>query len=166
MENWKVINDFQAYEVSDYGRIRRCYKNGKIVIMKPWFNKQGYLQVHLCKNGKHHPKTIHRLVALHFIDNPDNLPQVNHKDECKTNNCVTNLEWCTSQYNLTYGTRIQKAAKTCYKPIKQYDLDGNFIRRWDSITEAAKQLMISQGNLSSCLKGKFKTMGGYKWSYE
>ena len=88
------------------------------------------------KNGKVKAELIHRLVAIAFIPNPNELPQVNHKDENKDNNCADNLEWCDTKYNNTYGTRLYRAAESCKKPIYCVELDKVF----DSGTEAAKEL--------------------------
>jgi hypothetical protein len=119
IEIWKPVNDYEGlYEVSNLGRIRSLdrveiiatrwgstterFHKGKI--LKPQLDGRGnYLHVTL---GRNNTKQVHRLVADAFIPNINNYPQINHKDEDKTNNCVDNLEWCTAQYNNTYGTRI------------------------------------------------------------
>lgn len=112
--------------------------------MKPQ-NHGNYLKVSLtAKNGKIKQENIHRLVALAFIENPNNLPFVNHKDEDKHNNNVDNLEWCDAKYNNTYGTRIVKAAQTLkesqgYKDIIQMDLEGKVIAIYPSRAEAQRQ---------------------------
>lgn len=105
-EIWKEIQDYPGYKVSNLGRVMN--KHGRI--MKPSNHKQGYKLIGLKKDKKLYCRQVHRLVALAFIPNPDNLPQVNHKDECKTNNCVDNLEWCDAKYNINYGTGIQRHA--------------------------------------------------------
>lgn len=106
---------------------------------------------------------IHRLVAETYIPNPEGLPQVNHKDENKVNNCLQNLEWCDAKYNINYGTRNDKVASSRKKPILQYDLEGNLIREWLSATDVGKE---AQANICSCLKGKIKTAYGYIWKYK
>ena len=99
-EEWKVIEGYDfAYRVSSFGRVEGT--NG---LMKPYDNGYGYLIVELRKQGKKKHKRVHRLVAEAFIENPTLLPEVNHKDENKHNNAVTNLEWCTSSYNKRYGS--------------------------------------------------------------
>ncbi len=119
MEIWKEIKGYEGlYEVSDLGRVRSLdryvsYVNGqkhlhKGKVLSPGVSN-GYLQVSLCKNGEIKHPLVHRLVADAFIPNPDNLPQVNHKDENPSNNMVVNLEWCSSEYNINYGGRTQKA---------------------------------------------------------
>lgn len=125
-EIWKDIPKYEKlYQVSNYGRVkslkrvvscncRNQYKTFKISytkkekILKGRKDKDGYLEVNLCKNGKHSNYKIHRLVALLFINNTNNYDQVNHKDENKLNNNVNNLEWCNAKYNCNYGTRINR----------------------------------------------------------
>lgn len=125
----------------------------------------GYYIFHL-KNYKGEFVNVyhHRLVAEVFIPNPLNLPEVNHKDEDKSNCSASNLEWCTMQYNACYGSRLNKFRK----PILQYSLEGDFIKEWDSQSTASRILGISQPNLSQCLNPNSyrKSCGGYKWKYK
>ena len=126
-EIWKPVIGYEGlYEVSNLGRVRSVdrlvkYSNGQIhlhkgrILSPGLVHKLGYLQVALCNNGKIKHKMVYRLVAEAFLPNPDNLPQVNHKDENPFNNCVDNLEWCTIEYNINYGTRIQKVTETNIK---------------------------------------------------
>ena len=169
-EIWKDINGFEGiYQISDKGNIRSLDRkiicsNGSIRFqrgsgIKPYINKQGYRTVVLHNIGKHKMCRICRLVAEAFIPNPQNLPQVNHKDENKTNNCLQNLEWCDAKYNINYGTKIDRQKK----PILQYDLDGNFIREWSSATDVSKE---AQENICKCLKGIRKTAYGFIWKYK
>ena len=118
-EIWKDIVGYEGlYQVSNLGNVKRLkgYKGrgkGYIVeehLIKPSINSHGYQNVVLCKNGKTKTFSMHRLVAIAFLDNSDNLPEVNHKDEDKTNNCVDNLEWCDRVYNNNYGTRNKKCS--------------------------------------------------------
>ena len=118
MEEWKSIPGYEGlYEVSNLGRVRsveRCDRfNRKIVskILKPNY-VSGYLRVGMYKNKTFKYYLIHRLVAQAFLPNPDNLPQVNHKDEDKSNNRVDNLEWCDRSYNMNYGTVQQRRIQT------------------------------------------------------
>lgn len=100
IEEWRDIKGYEGlYQVSNLGKVRN--KKGKV--LKQYRNNKGYPCVHMYKNNKYKTKNVHRLVAISFIENPNNLPQVNHKDEDKTNNVVTNLEWCTNKYNCNYG---------------------------------------------------------------
>ena len=122
MEEWRSIPGYEGlYEVSNLGRVRSLdryvkYSNGNIHLHKGKVlslgkNTDGYLKVHLKCNTKCKTITVHRLVALTFIPNPDNLPCVNHKDEDKTNNRVENLEWCTQQYNLNYNGVLKRRSQ-------------------------------------------------------
>lgn len=126
-EIWKPVKGFEGYyEVSNLGRVRsidrvvvdnvrNCERllKGKILIQRD--NSNGYKGVMFCKEHKLYNKYVHRLVAEAFIPNKDNLPQVNHKDEDKSNNRVDNLEWCTSFYNNEYGTRKKRWYETRIK---------------------------------------------------
>ena len=112
MEEWRDIKGYEGkYKISSYGKVKSLkHKDEKL--LKPSYDKDGYKQVILCDNGKDKKWFIHRLVAIHFLPNPNNLPQVNHKDEDKANNVVENLEWCTCKYNINYGTAKNKKAKS------------------------------------------------------
>ena len=125
-EIWRSIECYEGlYEVSNTGQVRsldryvkgkgKSYRLQKGKMLSPIKNKDGYLQVNLCCNGKYKIFLVHRLVTKTFIPNPDNLPEVNHKDEDKTNNSVDNLEWCDRSYNNNYGTRKDKARDTAIK---------------------------------------------------
>ena len=127
-EIWKDIPNFEGlYQVSNLGNIKgldryvnsaiknnnRVKRKGKLLKQ---YNKRGYFQVSLSKNHKRYYFNVHRLVAIAFLPNPDNLPQVNHKDENPLNNILSNLEWCTAKYNCNYGTRNSKIPnKTSFK---------------------------------------------------
>ena len=137
------------------------YRNKKF--LKLWTNRDGYLTVSLWKDGKGKNYKVHRLAAMAYIPNPENLPQVNHKDENKENNCLQNLEWCGAKYNTNYGTCITKRSNSCKKPILQFDLDGNFIREWGSATDVGRKV---KGNICNCLKGKLPSAYGYIWKYK
>lgn len=126
IEEWRPIEGYEGlYEVSSYGRVRsldryvrtcyEAYKLQKGKILSPAKDKFGYLKVVLNCNGKHKTINVHRLVAEAFIPNPDNFPQVNHRDEDKTNNIVDNLEWCDAKYNISYGSRNIRRRETLIK---------------------------------------------------
>ena len=113
MEEWKAIPGYEGlYEVSNMGNVRNVRRNTLLRLSK---TNNRYVRVSLCKNGIKTGLTVHRLVAEAFIPNPDNLPEVNHKDEDKTNNNVENLEWCDHKYNMNYGTRNIRAKETAIK---------------------------------------------------
>lgn len=172
-EIWRPIRDYEGYyEVSNFGRVRSLdrwikLKDGrnrlqKGKIIKADKTKNGYLRVMLCKNHKQKHFSIHRLVAQAFIPNPHNYPIINHKDECKTNNRVDNLEYCDISYNNSYGTRNERISIGLSKPILQFDLEGNFIKEWSSMMEASRN-GFGQGNICNCCNGKLKNYKGYIW---
>ena len=175
MEIWKDIEGYEGlYQVSNLGRVkslgRYINNNGglyfrKEKIMKVCKDKKGYNVCGLSKNNN--PKTlkVHRLVASAFIPNPNNLPQVNHRNEDKTDNRVDNLEWCDNDYNRNYGTRNKRASVSCRKTILQISLEGDLLRKWDSAIEVEKELGFNNSSITKCCKGKQKTCGGYKWHY-
>ena len=181
MEQYKDIEGYEGiYQVSNEGNVKSLNYNhtGNERILRPAVNRSnGYLQVILWKDCKRKHHQVHRLVASAFIDNLDNLPQVNHKDECKTNNCVDNLEWCTCEYNQNYGTRNQRISETHTNgklsiPIDMLTKDGELIRTFPSLHEAERWLRANgfpkarQSAISSCCKGKlYKSCYGFKWRY-
>ena len=163
MEQWKPIKGYEElYEVSNLGRVKSLPRNGTIKeekILKQYVDRYGYLYVGL-RNKKVKKCKVHRLVAEAFIFNPNNLPQVNHKDENKQNNCVNNLEFCTSKYNVNYGHRAEKVSKkvVCIKFNGEKQI-------FKSSTEAGKTLSIDSSSITKCCKGKRETAGGYVWRY-
>ena len=167
MEIWKDIKDYEGlYQISNYGRVKSFPRKGtelKEKIIKVRQNNYGYLVVGLCKNNFRKYYLIHRLVAKAFIPNPDNLPCVNHKDENPKNAKATNLEWCTHKYNINYGTVQKRRSAQSQKVINQFDLNGNLIKRWNSILEAKTALNLK--SISACCRRKQKTAGGYIWKY-
>lgn len=162
---YKLIEAFEDYMVSSDGKVYSL-KRGKMKEMKPWVSKGGYLYAVLCSNGRHVTKSIHRLVARAFISNPDNLPEVNHKDEVKSNNCAGNLEWCTSEYNNNFGSRGERVVKALINhPAKSTPVvcveTGEV---YPSVREAERQTGVDDSSISSCLNGKYKSAGGYHWA--
>lgn len=155
IEEFRDIPGYEGlYEVSNLGRVRR---DGKI--LKLTKNAKGYFYLNLCKNGIVRKFLVHRLVALAFLPNPQNLPMINLKDEDKTNNAVSNLEWCTVQYNNSYSQS---------KPVLQFDKSGNFINEYPSVIEASRITRINRHDISQCCRGVYhhKTAGGYLWKYK
>lgn len=124
--------------------------------------RNGYMYVYLNKNAKGKNCRVHRLIAESFIDNPNNLPQVNHIDGNKQNNRVDNLEWCTSKENIRHSYKLGLSNNYKIK-VNQYDLKGNFIKTFESITRASTETGISTGNISACINGKRKTAEKYIW---
>ena len=176
-EIWKSINETNGYyEISNLGNVRtidryaRVCGGGKRLVngkpIKPMICSNGYLELQASVEGKRRIFMIHRLVAQYFIPNPNNLPEVNHKDENPQNNCADNLEWCTPKYNCNYGTRNQRCwDKVIKKPVKQLSLDGKIIKQYISATEAQKCTGVDRTQISRVCKGKNITAGGYKWEY-
>ena len=164
MEIWKNIEGYEGlYQVSNEGMIKSLGNNKtrKEKILKPVENKDGYLYVKLCKNCEYKNYFIHRLVADAFIPNQDNLPEVNHKDEDKTNNRVENLEWCNRKYNVNYGTRNLKSSISLGKKV--LCIETGII--YNSIKEAERQTGISNSNIVKACKGKYKNAGSFHWKY-
>ena len=167
VSNCGRIKSLDTYRKGKNGSIRFC--KGKI--LKPGTTKNGYLLVGLYKNGKVKFHLIHRLVAEAFIPNPNNLPEVNHKDENKLNNNAENLEWCDRLYNARYGTGIERQKKKQLNDIKksksvlQYDLEGNFIKEWKSTRECGRN-GFNQGNVAACCRGELKKYKDFIWRYK
>ena len=157
MEHWKAIAGYEGiYEVSDLGRVKSL-KYCKEKILKPQKDKYGYLQVCLCKDGHTKQLLVHRLVADEFVPNPNNLETVNHKDEVKTNNTVSNLEWMSREDNVAYSAN---------KSVQMFDkFTLELLATFPSITEAERVTGINHGNISKCCLGKLKSAGGYIWKY-
>lgn len=168
--------DFNGYQVSNFGKIKsleRFTDDGHHIkerILKQSFAKE-YLKVNLCKNGLKKTIYVHKLVAEAFLSNPNNLPEINHKDEDKTNNRVDNLEWCTHKYNIHYGTAIKRMSikqinnKKNSKPVAKYDKENNYLCKYPSIMEAYRKTGISPISIIQCCKGLRKTAGKHKWEY-
>lgn len=173
MENYEIWKDIKGYEglyqVSDQGRVFNVKTQN---YLKPINSSNGYYRVHLtAKNGKRKLELIHRLVAINFIPNPDNLPQVNHKDENPANNKIDNLEWCSAKYNINYGNRLKRCAETLkksqgYKDVLQIKIDTNeIVGVYPSQMEAQRRTGIPQANIGKVLRGEREKAGGYHWRY-
>lgn len=176
-EIWKDIAGYEGlYQVSNFGNVMSLnYRRmGYSKLLTPKCNNSGRLWVELANNGKTAPLQIHRLVAVAFIPNPNNLPQVNHKDENPKNNKVDNLEWCTGEYNIRYyyerhpdhwRKRIDRDVKLD-KPVLQYSKDGTeCIAEWVSIYEVYRINDWKTSSIRECCEGKRKTAYGFKWRY-
>lgn len=186
-EIWKEVKDFEGlYEVSNLGNVRsldRISKNGHFLkgrILKKHKNDEGYLKVTLNKNNivKYH--SIHRLVAIAFIPNPEDKPQVNHIDEDKENNKAENLNWMTSKENNDWGTRKERAiASSINNPKRDYlelgkkfskaiyyiDKDGNKISFY-GINQAARELGLTVAGISANLHNHTKTYKGLVFKFD
>jgi hypothetical protein len=152
------IDGFDGYYISDHGDVWSARQSGRW--LKPHLTECGYHTVGIRKNNVRMRVLVHRLVALAFIPNPLHFPQVNHKDECKTNNTIDNLEWCTARYNSNYGTRNKRIRK----PVINMDT----LERFESTIAAAKATGISESSICEVCKHKPKryTAGGFHWAYE
>lgn len=166
-EVWIDIKDYEGkYKVSNQGRV---YSLNTHKYLSLGNNGRGYLFVSLWKNGEAKREYVHRLVARHFIPNPENLPQVNHKDENKENNCVENLEWCSNNYNNSYGTKKERAAKTLLNngktshKVKQFTLDGEYVATYRSMREAERLNNLTNGVISQMFRKGYNQAGGYHW---
>jgi len=178
---WESIKGFEGlYEISDQGRVKslgkgkstnpnNCIARG----LKLKTTTNGYINCKLLNKGKAHHLLVHRLVALHFIDNPDKKKEVNHKDGDKTNNCIENLEWVTSSENQKHAyllglQKIRSGANSPFsKPIEQRTTTGDLVKIWGSIKEACRELGFNSVGIIGCCKKKkkYKTAYGYKWNY-
>lgn len=170
-EEWRDIKGYEGlYQVSNFGKVRSDKGNLKAQFK----NRQGYFRVQLYKNNKGKHFSVHRLVALAFIPNAENKPQVNHIDENKENNIFTNLEWVTQSENHNHGTineRISQSLKNNpkkSKPVAAFDDFGNLVFAFPSIYEAERQTGINNCSIRACLHKRkgIKKAGGYKWEYQ
>lgn len=175
MEIWKDIKGYEGlYKVSNLGRVKSLSRRDRLnrviqeKVLKPGSNKVGYLHVNLYKEGRVKICKVHRLVAQAFIPNPEDKPEVNHKDEDKTNNKVENLEWMTCKENINYGIHNERSAKSRTndkkrsKPIYGINIKTNERVEFPSTMEAQRN-GFSSGTIVDCLKGRRKSHKGYKW---
>lgn len=165
----------KGYYISECGKVLSV-KGRKPRVIKGVKNNYGYLCINLHQDGKRKNFLIHRLVASYFIPNPNNYSCVNHKDECKTNNHVSNLEHCTYKYNLEYSGNTKKACESAIKnqtwkkahesnkkKIKAFNYFTNeFIGEFESVKEAGKKLEVTKESISKNLIGKLKKVGTRK----
>jgi hypothetical protein len=174
-EEWKPIIGFEGnYEISSFGRVKALgVYNHPISIRKLSQHKNGYLMISLWKENREKRPLVHRLVAIHFIPNPESKSEVNHKKGIKTDNRATELEWVTTRQNHLHAFRelgkknpiILGADNHRSKPVIQFSKDGLFIKRFVSVTYAARSLGGSISKISAACLGRQKTSGGFKWKY-
>ena len=182
IETWKDIKGFEGiYQASNLGQVKSLSrfkkgKNGSSVtvkerILKPKINSCGYFQVGLFKNSIGKFYMVHRLVFETFNGTiPEGL-QVNHINEIKSDNRLSNLNLMTPKENTNFGTGIERRAKKlingkCSKPVLQFDLQDNFIKEYPSIKQVERETGFLQQNISKCCKGKLKTAYNYIWRYK
>lgn len=197
-EVWREISGYEGYyEISNLGKVRSvdrldCSKHlrkGKEIKLKT--DKDGYKVVCLCRGNRKYYK-VHRLVAMTFIPNPLDFPQVNHKNELKYDNSADNLEWCSTKYNSNYGTRNKKISRSKIgkpqiynqkennyfygkhffgknnpksKKVIQLSLEDQYIKEYDCINTAGRETGIHPAGISMCCRGVRNTTGGYKWKF-
>lgn len=175
-EVWKTVDDYPNYMVSNFGNV----KNQRGHLLNQQVSNMGYMLVHLSKNGKVKWRSVHRLVALAFIPNPDKLPIINHKDENPKNNKVDNLEWCTRSYNERYNNKPQRMMNTKRKRgiplLPQSAVDGHIKalsksvicietgERFKSATSAARSLGLTKDCVAHAIKYNRRS-GGYHWRW-
>lgn len=181
-EIWKDIVGYEGlYQISNFGRVKslerwvtakfgRTKEYSKQLIKekirKISYNQNGYALVVLAKQGHNKTYLLHRLVAAAFVENPNNLTIVNHKDENPHNNRWDNLEWCDYTYNNTYrDIHLRRNQDNVARKIIQYDLDMHEIKRWDIASDAAKFYNIALPNIFKCCKGERTHCAGFKWRY-
>ncbi len=164
MEIWKTVENFEMYEISSYGRLRKNYKKGFSKILKPDTIRGGYLRYTLSKNGEAYHFIAHRMVAKHFIPNIHNYPDINHIDNNRTNNRVENLEWCTPKMNAQH--REKQGRNPSCKKVYQYDKDLNLIAIYKSTRECARITGYAKSAVQVwCSNKKVIPKNPYKWSY-
>ena len=166
VEIWKALPGGPGVEVSTFGRVRtldrvvsgknRTYSKKGHVLKQ--YDANGYLRVSIKVDGKWTYKYIHQLVAKVFIQNPDNLPEINHKDCDRTNNNADNLEWCSRSYNMQYREKFGDALG---HPVFAINLDTNEVSHFSSQNEASRVLGLHQQNVNAVIKGRIKHIGGF-----
>lgn len=165
-EIWRDIEGYEGlYQVSNMRRVKSLGNefSRKEKILKPRKSKDGYLQLQLHKEGECKDYRVHRLVGQAFLENPEELPEINHKDEDKINNCVENLEWCSSKYNKNYGTRNKRVSKSLSKPLMCVETNEIF----NSAQEAQEQTGIDASSIGKCANHRkyFHTARRLHWQY-
>lgn len=177
-ELWKDIPNYEGiYQASNLGRIKSLERIDalghrlKEKILKPLIRSIGYYQVALWKNSKVRFYLVHRLVWEAFNGQiPENM-QVNHINEIKTDNRLSNLNLMTAKENTNWGSRNERSAKKQIngkksKPVLQFDLNDNFIKEYPSIRQVERETGFANQYISACCNGKYKQSYGYIWKYK
>ena len=177
IEVWKDIDGFEGlYQVSNYGRVKSLertvtYSSGNVHwyperVLVPVDAGNGYLRVSLSINNKYKSHLIHRLVAKAFVENPDNLPCVNHKDENQSNNHIDNLEWCSYKYNSNYGTAVERRSNKRSRPVDCYNTEGALVKHYKKVADAIKDLKLKTGDkIRLVCNGQRKKAAGFVWRW-
>lgn len=193
-ERWYGVKGYEGlYQYSNFGNVKTVerivqFGKQKRIVKERILNQctnRGYKQVILSKNGVEKTLKVHRIVAEGLIPNPDNKPEVDHKDTHRDNNCVWNLRWVTKKENSNnpiskqHNSERQKGEKSVLysktgkqhhssKPVLQFDLDGNFIKEWECAMQVQREIGIKFGNVCDCCRHypHRNTAGGYKWEFK
>lgn len=169
---WKPYPDYPFVEANQFGEIRTkdriaTDRNGRKLhikgrVLKQQRSKDGYMRVWLSVNGKKVSLSVHRIVASCFIPNPLGLPEINHIDNDPTNNAISNLEWCTHEYNMAYKEKYGvSAAEVEGRPVIAINPETSEAFWFESQHEAERQLGVDQGNITRVVNGKYNQTGGY-----
>ena len=174
-EIWKDVVGYEGlYQVSNLGNVRSLNYRGHGITknLVPKCNNAGRLWVELRKNGSGKCLLVHRLVAMAFIPNPNDYPQINHIDENPKNNRVENLEWCTALYNVRcYNDRhpdklcAPRGSNKNTRPVNQISITGQVVKTWSTSREVMRELGWSDWSISECCRGNRKSAYGFTWRY-
>lgn len=175
MENWKAMELYPKYEISTEGRIRNSKTH---YIYSQRLRSDGYLDIDIRENGERKKMLVHRLVASCYLDNPNNLPEVNHKNKIKTDNRVENLEWVSRKQNMEHRNQDEKIKnqmqesgkrlaelnlRTKAKSVIQFDLSGNLMKIYPSLISAERETGTNRKYIRACLKGERQSANNYMW---